>query len=184
MCGGFPAQAICPLWGAKPTRFCSQLTRVSSSSSTHFWEAFGFCPTSARNAPHACLISSWACVVVVHHAFAQELIRHAWGAFLADVGQNPKTSQKWVEPEEETRVGWEQNCAGLAPQSGQIAYARNPPHKKALLRDSAHLQLLSALGIFSLFGLDTRTILLPLQRARHAFITKTHRVTFSRLKPK
>ena len=25
-------------------------------------------------------------VVVVHHAFAQELIRHAWGAFLADVG--------------------------------------------------------------------------------------------------
>ena len=60
MCGGFPAQAICPLWGAKPTRFCFQPTRVSSSSSTHFWEAFGFCPTSARNAPHACLISSWA----------------------------------------------------------------------------------------------------------------------------
>ena len=60
MCGGFPAQAICPLWRAKPARFCSQATWVSSSGSTHFWEAFGFCPTSARNAPHACLISSWA----------------------------------------------------------------------------------------------------------------------------
>ena len=38
------------------------------------------------------------------HAFAQELVRHVWGAFLADVGQNPKASQKWVEPEEETHV--------------------------------------------------------------------------------
>ena len=43
-------------------------------------------------------------MLVVHHAFAQELIRHAWGAFLANVGQNPKTSQKWVEPDEETHV--------------------------------------------------------------------------------
>ena len=43
-------------------------------------------------------------VVVVHHAFAQELIRHMWGASRADVGQNPKASQKWVEPEEETHV--------------------------------------------------------------------------------
>ena len=73
-------------------------------------------------------------VVVVHHAFAQGLIRHAWGAFLADVGQNPKASQKLVEPEEETHVAWEQNRVGLAPQSGQIACAENPPHKKAFLR--------------------------------------------------
>ena len=56
-------------------------------------------------------------------------IRHAWGAFFADVGQNPKASQKWVEPEEETHVAWEQNRAGLAPQRGQIACAGNPPHK-------------------------------------------------------
>ena len=70
----------------------------------------------------------WGCVVVVHHAFAQDLIRQAWGAFLADVGQNPKASQKWVELEEETRVSWEQNRVGLAPQSGQIACAGNPPH--------------------------------------------------------
>ena len=71
--------------------------------------AWHLSPTSARNAPHACLISSWekawctttTClisswakawctttthVVVVHHAIAQELIRHTWGAFLADVG--------------------------------------------------------------------------------------------------
>ena len=35
----------------------------------------------------------WAIsVVVVHHTFAQELIRHMWGASLADVGQNPKAS--------------------------------------------------------------------------------------------
>ena len=62
------------------------------------------------------------------HAFAQELIRHAWGAFLINVGQNPKASQKWVEPEEETHTAWEQNRAGLAPQSRQIAFAGNPPH--------------------------------------------------------
>ena len=43
-------------------------------------------------------------VLVVHHAFAQELIRHVWGAFLVNVGQNPKASQKWVELEEETHA--------------------------------------------------------------------------------
>ena len=26
LCGGFPAQAICPLWGVKLARFCSQVT--------------------------------------------------------------------------------------------------------------------------------------------------------------
>ena len=72
---------------------------------------------------------TWVCVVVVHHAFAQELIRHAWGAFLVDVGQNPKASQKWVKPEEETHVAWEQNRAGLAPQSGQIACVGNLPQE-------------------------------------------------------
>ena len=93
------------------------------------------------------------------------------------MGQNPKASQKWVKPQEETHVTWAQNHAGLAPQSGKIACARNPPHKKALLSDSAHLQLLSALGIFGifrLFGLDTldiRTVLLPLRKARHASTT-------------
>ena len=45
-----------------------------------------------------------------------------------DVGQNPKAFQKWVEPEEETHVGWEQNRAGLPSQSRQIAYAENLPH--------------------------------------------------------
>ena len=32
------------------------------------------------------------------------IIRVVWGAFLVDVGQNPKAFQKWVEPEEETHV--------------------------------------------------------------------------------
>ena len=101
------AQAVCPFWEVKPARFCSQAAWVSSSGSTHFWEAFGFYPTSARESPHTCLISSWAkawCTTTTH---AQELIRHAWGAFLADVGQNPKASQKWVELEEETYVAWD-----------------------------------------------------------------------------
>ena len=48
LCGGFLAQAICPLWGAKPAWFCAQVTWVSSWGLTHFWEAFGFCPTSTR----------------------------------------------------------------------------------------------------------------------------------------
>ena len=56
-CGGFSPQAFCPLWGAKPARFCSQATWVSSSSLTHFWEAFGFYPTLVRDKPHSCLIS-------------------------------------------------------------------------------------------------------------------------------
>ena len=68
-------------------------------------------------------------VVVIHHAFAQKLIRHAGGAFLVNVGQNPKASQKWVEPEEETHAAWEQNRADLASQSRQIACAGNPSHK-------------------------------------------------------
>ena len=54
------AQAVCPFWEVKPARFCSQAAWVSSSGSTHFWEAFGFYPTSARESPHTCLISSWA----------------------------------------------------------------------------------------------------------------------------
>ena len=85
------------MWGISRTSYLSasgsQARTVLFSSDMsfllrfdHVWEAFGFYPTSARNAPHACLIN------------------HAWGAFLDDVGQNPKASQKWVEPEEETHV--------------------------------------------------------------------------------
>ena len=48
--GDFPAHALCPLWGAKPARFCP-CPRV--------WEDFECSPTSIREAPHACLISPW-----------------------------------------------------------------------------------------------------------------------------
>ena len=44
LCGGFPAQAICLLWGAKLARFCSQAAWVSFSGSTHFWKPLDFVP--------------------------------------------------------------------------------------------------------------------------------------------
>ena len=83
--------------------------------------------------------------------------------------QNPKASQKWVEPVEETHIAWEQNHAGLAPQSGQIACAGNPPHKNALFEGSAHLKYCplwrfspQAKGLpCSRYWLDPRTVLLP-----------------------
>ena len=60
------------------------------------------------------------CVVVV--CLYQALIRHEWGASLADVGLHSKSSH----------VACEQNRVGLAPQSGQISLrvARNKflPH--------------------------------------------------------
>ena len=128
-------------------------------------------PCLCPRAYKACVgCSLWIlCVVVVHHAFAQELIRHAWGAFLVDVRQNPKASQKWVKLVEETHIAWEQNRAGLAPQSGQIACAGNPPHKNALFEGSAHLKYCplwrfspQAKGLpCSRYMLDIRTILLP-----------------------
>ena len=59
------------MWGISRTSYLSasgsQARTVLFSSDMsfllrfdHVWEAFGFYPTSARNAPHACLISSWA----------------------------------------------------------------------------------------------------------------------------
>ena len=53
----------------------------------------------------------YTCVVVVHSCLCQALIRHEWGASLADVGLHSKSSH----------VAWEQNRAGLAPQSGQTS---------------------------------------------------------------
>jgi len=44
------AQAVCPLWGAKPAWFCSQY---------QVWEDSGCCLTSARDTTHSCLISAW-----------------------------------------------------------------------------------------------------------------------------
>ena len=61
-CGGFPAQAVCPLWGAKLARFFSQ-GRV--------WEDSGCSPTSARDAPHSCLRSTW-------HKHECTTTRHVW----------------------------------------------------------------------------------------------------------
>ena len=39
---------VCPLWGAKPARFCPQVS----------WEDFECSPTLAREAPHSCLTSA------------------------------------------------------------------------------------------------------------------------------
>ena len=50
---------VCPLWWAKPARFCSQAT----------WEDFECNPTSTREAPHSCLISTWhkhECTITTH----------------------------------------------------------------------------------------------------------------------
>ena len=50
---------VCSLWGAKPTRFCSQAT----------WEDFECSPTSAREAPYSCFISAWhkyECTTTTH----------------------------------------------------------------------------------------------------------------------
>ena len=57
-------------------------------------------------------------VVVVHSCLRQALIKHEWGAFLADVGLHPESSHT---------CHWEQNSAGLTPQSGQTACAGITP---------------------------------------------------------
>ena len=78
---------VCPLWRVKPARFCSQAT----------WEDFECSPTSAREAPHSCLISVWhkhECIIttiMVHSCLCQALIRHEWDASLADVGLHSKS---------------------------------------------------------------------------------------------
>ena len=68
------------------------------------------------------LVPSTYCVVVVHSCLYRALIKHEWGASLADVGLHSKSSH----------VAWEQNRAGLAPQSGHtsLRVARNKilPH--------------------------------------------------------
>ena len=107
---------VCPLWGAKPARFCSQY---------QVWEDSGCSPTSARDAPRSYFISPWSkhVMVVVHSCLLQGLIKYEWGASLADVGLHLESSHTWY---------WEQNRAGLAPQSGQtsLQVARNKilPH--------------------------------------------------------
>ena len=56
--------------------------------------------------------------VTVHHAFAQELIRHAWGASLSDVGLGCQANigqSAWGENPKDYTRGQEQNRAGLAP---------------------------------------------------------------------
>ena len=75
-CARFPARAIYPLWGANPARFCSQ---------GQVWEDSECSPTSARDAPHSCLISAW-------HKHECTTTTHVWGASLADVGLHLESS--------------------------------------------------------------------------------------------
>ena len=67
-------------------------------------------------------------VVVVHSCLCQALIKHKWSASLADVGLHSKSSH----------VAWEQNCVGLAPQSGQtsLRVVRNKilPHLNIVIK--------------------------------------------------
>ena len=76
----------------------------------------------------ALLYHYYICVVVVHSCLCQALIRHEWGASLADVGLHSKSPH----------VTWEQNCAGLAPQSEQtsLRVAKNKilPHSRELAK--------------------------------------------------
>ena len=111
------------LWGIVPI-----------SSIVRFGARMGLtwpCPTSHDT--HTVLLPTPKCkarlyhVVVVHSCLLQGLIRHEWDASLANVGQNPKASQKWVEPEEETHIALEQNLAGLAPQRWQKACGGKSP---------------------------------------------------------
>ena len=114
----------------------------SSPTKRHFW---GQCPSKVLSALGSlrfdpCVGSLWhiytvllplcrarlyhyyTCVVVVHSCLCQALIRHEWGASLADVRLHSKSSH----------VAWGQNHAGLSPQSGQtsLRVARNKilPH--------------------------------------------------------
>ena len=77
--------------------------------------------------PLKCTPLPLPCVVVVHSCLRQALIRHEWGASLADMELHSKSSH----------VAWGQNCAGLAPQSRQTSLrrVRNKilPHKSQLV---------------------------------------------------
>ena len=50
------------------------------------------------------------------------------GRISCQCGTESKGFPKMGRTEEETHTAWEQNRAGLAPQSRQIAFAGNPPH--------------------------------------------------------
>ena len=107
---------VCPLWGAKPAWFCSQ-GRV--------WENSRCSPTSAREAPHSCLISAWHKHECTPQKPAQFCSQATWEEFECSPTSGREALHSclisaWHKHKCTTTT--KQNHAGLAPQSEQTSF--------------------------------------------------------------
>ena len=106
---------VYPFWGAKPARFCSQA----------IWEDFECSSTSAREAPHSCLISAWHKHECTPQKPAQFCSQATWEEFECSPTSGREALHSclisaWHKHKCTTTT--KQNHAGLAPQSEQTSF--------------------------------------------------------------
>ena len=125
---GYPQTCLFALGSqARTILFCSSSTLMVVPSTYKTWvERFSSRCGTALKVFLCCLRTNRAGFCGVHSCLCQTLIRHEWGASFANVELHSKSSH----------IAWEQNRAGLAPQSGQtslrVAMNKILPHKRHL----------------------------------------------------